>query len=39
MDRMSSPTSPAHKTRNWTAYNEALKRRSSLSIWFDTDMT
>ena len=30
---------PAYKTRNWTAYNEALKRRGSLSIWFDPAMT
>lgn len=26
---------PACKTRNWPAYNEALKRRGSLTIWFD----
>ena len=36
---MSRPTPPAYKTRNWPAYNEALKRRSSLTIWFDPAMT
>ena len=35
---MSKPTRPAYKTRNWPAYNEALKRRGSLTIWFDPDM-
>ena len=29
---------PAKKTRNWPAYNEALKRRGSLTIWFDPAM-
>ncbi|WP_287187055.1 DUF1214 domain-containing protein [Rhodovulum sp.] len=32
---MSSPTHPTYKTRNWPSYNEALKRRGSLTIWFD----
>ena len=32
---MSRPPPPAYKTRNWSAYNEALKRRGSLAIWFD----
>ena len=36
---MSRPTSPTYKTRNWPAYNEALKRRGSLTIWFDPEMT
>ncbi len=36
---MSRPISPAYKTRNWPAYNEALKRRGSLTIWFDPAMT
>jgi len=30
---------PSCKTRNWPAYNEALKRRGSLTIWFDSTMT
>jgi hypothetical protein len=36
---MSRPTPPAYKTRNWPAYNEALKRRVSLTIWFDPEMS
>jgi Transposase DDE domain len=36
---MSRPTSPAYKTKNWPAYNKALKRRGSLTIWFDPEMT
>ena len=31
-------STPAYKTRNWLAYNEALKRRGSLTIWFDPVM-
>lgn len=27
-----------YKTTNWPAYNEALKRRGSLMIWFDPEM-
>jgi hypothetical protein len=36
---MSRPTPPTYKTRNWPAYNEALKRRGSLTIWFDPAMS
>jgi hypothetical protein len=36
---MSRPTPPTYKTRNWPAYNEALKRRGSLTIWFDPEMS
>jgi len=36
---MSRPTPPAYKTRNWPAYNEALKRRGSLTLWFDPATT
>lgn len=36
---MSRPTPPACKTRNWPACNEALRRRGSLTIWFDPAMT
>ena len=36
---MSRPTPPTYKTMNWPAYNEALKRRVSLTIWFDPAMT
>jgi hypothetical protein len=35
---MSKLTSPTYKTTNWAAYNEALKRRGSLTIWFDPEM-
>jgi hypothetical protein len=36
---MSRPTPPAHETRNWPAYSAALKRRGSLTIWFDPAMS
>ena len=36
---MSRPPPSAYKTRNWPAYNEALRRRGSLTIWFDPEMT
>ena len=35
---MSRPIPPSYKTKNWPAYNEALKKRGSLTIWFDADM-
>ena len=35
---MSRPTPTTYRTRNWPAYNEALKRRGSLTIWFDPAM-
>lgn len=35
---MSRPTPPTYKTLNWPAYNAALKRRGSLTIWFDPAM-
>ncbi|KFE33444.1 IS5 family transposase [Thioclava atlantica] len=35
---MSRPTPPTYKIKNWRAYNEALKRRGSLTIWFDPEM-
>ncbi|EIE49690.1 putative transposase, partial [Citreicella sp. 357] len=34
---MSRPTPPTYKTGNWPAFNEALKRRGSLTIWFDPE--
>jgi len=30
---------PTYRTRNWPAYNEALKRQGSLTIWFDPEMS
>ena len=35
---MSSWTPTNYKTKNWSDYNQALKRRGSLSIWFDAEM-
>ena len=35
---MSKPTPATYKTTNWPSYNEALKRRGSLTIWFDPEM-
>ena len=36
---MHSPTPPTYKSRNWPAYNEALKRLGSLTIWSDPEMS
>lgn len=36
---MSRYTPPTYKIRNWQAYDEALKRQGSLTIWFDPEMT
>lgn len=35
---MSSWAPTKYKTTNWSAYNEALRRRGSLTVWFDPDM-
>ncbi|SEO15163.1 Transposase DDE domain-containing protein, partial [Paracoccus alcaliphilus] len=35
---MSSWTPTRYKTTNWSSYNSALKRRGSLTIWFDPSM-
>ncbi len=35
---MSCWTTTEYKTQNWSSYNQALKQRGSLSIWFDADM-
>ena len=35
---MSRPNTTTYKTLNWPAYNKALKRRGSLTIWFDPGM-
>ena len=35
---MSSWSPTKYKTKNWPSYNEALKQRGSLSIWFDPEM-
>ena len=36
---MSKPTVPIYKATNWPSDNEALKRRGSLTIWFDPEMS
>ena len=35
---MSSWSPTRYKTTNWSSYNDRLKRRGSLSIWFDPEM-
>ena len=35
---MRKPNTPTYKTLNWPGYNESLKRRGSLTIWFDPEM-
>jgi len=35
---MSSWAPTRYKTKNWSSYNDSLKRRGSLSIWFDAEM-
>ncbi|MBQ4826078.1 IS5/IS1182 family transposase, partial [Leisingera sp. HS039] len=35
---MSSWAARKYKTTNWPAYNEALRRRGSLTVWFDPDI-
>ena len=36
---MSSWAPTKNKTTNWSAYNDALKQRGSLTVWFDPDMS
>ena len=35
---MSSWAPKKYKTKNWSSYNDSLKQRGSLSIWFDPEM-
>ena len=35
---MSSWSPSKYKATNWSSYNDSLKRRGSLSIWFDPEM-
>lgn len=39
IDGMPKPANTRDRTTNWKSYNEALKRRGSLSVWFDPDMS
>lgn len=36
---MTKPEPARYRTRNWKSYNDALKRRGSLLVWLDKDMT
>ncbi len=36
---MSRAIPPTYKTKNWQACDEALKRRGSLTVWFNPEMT
>ena len=38
MEGMSSWAPTKYKTTNWSAYNEALRQRGSLTIWFNPVM-
>ncbi|RJL04757.1 IS5/IS1182 family transposase, partial [Paracoccus siganidrum] len=35
---MSRPPKATYKTTNWHSYNQALKQRGSLTVWFDPSM-
>ncbi|AUQ65163.1 transposase [Phaeobacter inhibens] len=35
---MNSWAPTKYKTKNWSSYNDSLKQRGSLSIWFDPEM-
>jgi hypothetical protein len=36
---MSKPTPARYRTTNWSSYTAALRKRGSLLIWLDEDMT
>ncbi|WP_301538892.1 IS5 family transposase [Pseudogemmobacter hezensis] len=36
---MARPAPTGYRTTNWKSYNDALKRRGSLLVWLDKDMT
>ena len=35
---MSKPSPARYRTTNWSSYNDALRRRGSLLVWFDREM-
>ena len=35
---MSSWAPTKYRTTNWSPYNDSLKRRGSLTVWFDPEM-
>ncbi|PWR04219.1 IS5/IS1182 family transposase, partial [Meridianimarinicoccus roseus] len=36
---MSKPSPARYRTTNWSSYNASLRKRGSLLIWVDKDMT
>jgi len=36
---MSKPLPPKYRTINWQAYNQSLKQRGQLLLWFEKDMS
>lgn len=36
---MPEPADTRYRTTNWSDYNASLKRRGSLSVWFDPEMS
>ena len=36
---MSKPKPARYRTTNWSAYNDALRKRGSLLIWLDKEMS
>jgi hypothetical protein len=36
---MPKPATTRYRTTNWADYNASLKRRGSLSVWFDLEMS
>ena len=36
---MSKPSPARYRTTNWSGYNASLRKRGSLLIWVDKDMT
>jgi len=36
---MSKPAPARYRTTNWSSYNDALRKRGSLLIWLDKEMT
>ncbi|MBP0485214.1 IS5/IS1182 family transposase, partial [Sagittula sp. M10.9X] len=36
---MSKPKPARYRTTNWSTYNAARRKRGSLLIWLDTEMT
>lgn len=35
---MSDPAKTTYKTTNWRAYNQTLRRRGSVTVWFEAEM-